>query len=102
VVSVKVLDPQFESQTKNKLNNAEVAGAVQTVLSAQLATWLDEHPSEVRRIIDKGIIAARAREAARKARDLVVRKSALDGISLPGKLADCTEKNPKRCETSMF
>jgi DNA gyrase subunit B len=98
VVSVKVLDPQFESQTKNKLNNAEVGPAVQTVVNAGLDQFLQESPTDARRIIEKCLTAARAREAARKARDLVIRKSALEGLTLPGKLADCTEKDPSNCE----
>ncbi len=98
VVSVKVLDPQFESQTKNKLNNAEVGPAVQTIVNAGLDQFLSENPLDGRRIIEKCLTAARAREAARKARDLVIRKSALEGLTLPGKLADCTEKDPSRCE----
>jgi DNA gyrase subunit B len=98
VVSVKVLDPQFESQTKNKLNNAEVGPAVQTVVNAGLDQFLSENPTDGRRILEKCLTAARAREAARKARDLVIRKSALEGLTLPGKLADCTEKDPTRCE----
>jgi DNA gyrase subunit B len=98
VISVKVLDPQFESQTKNKLNNAEVGPAVQTVVNAGLDQFLQENPTDARRIIEKCLTAARAREAARKARDLVIRKSALDGLTLPGKLADCTEKDPRNCE----
>ncbi len=98
VVSVKIHDPQFESQTKNKLNNSEVKNAVQTVVSEALGQFLIENPSDARKIIEKGLVAARAREAARKARDLVIRKSALEGMTLPGKLADCTEKDPERCE----
>jgi DNA gyrase subunit B len=98
VVSVKVLDPQFESQTKNKLNNAEVGPVVQTIVNAGLDQFLSENPLDGRRIIEKCLTAARAREAARKARDLVIRKSALEGLTLPGKLADCTEKDPSRCE----
>ncbi len=98
VISVKVLDPQFESQTKNKLNNAEVGPAVQTVVNAGLDQFLSENPGDGRRIIEKCLVAARAREAARKARELVIRKSALEGLTLPGKLADCTEKDPSRCE----
>ena len=98
VISVKVHDPQFESQTKNKLNNTEVKTAVQTAVGEALTQYLVEHPSDARRIIEKGLIAARAREAARKARDLVIRKSALEGMTLPGKLADCSEKDPERCE----
>jgi DNA gyrase subunit B len=98
IISVKVLDPQFESQTKNKLNNAEVGPAVQTVVNAGLDEFLSENPTDARRIIEKCLTAARAREAARKARELVIRKSALDGLTLPGKLADCTEKDPRRSE----
>ena len=98
VVSVKVLDPQFESQTKNKLNNAEVGPAVQSVVNAGLDQFLSENPTDGRRIIEKCLTAARAREAARKARELVIRKSALEGLTLPGKLADCTEKDPTKCE----
>jgi DNA gyrase subunit B len=98
VISVKVLDPQFESQTKNKLNNAEVGPAVQTVVNAGLDQFLSENPTDGRRIIEKCLTAARAREAARKARELVIRKSALEGLTLPGKLADCTEKDPSNCE----
>ncbi|MBV9544432.1 MAG: DNA topoisomerase (ATP-hydrolyzing) subunit B [Chloroflexi bacterium] len=98
VVSVKVMDPQFESQTKNKLNNAEVGPAVQSIVNAGLDQFLSENPLDARRIIEKCLTAARAREAARKARDLVIRKSALEGLTLPGKLADCTEKDPSRCE----
>jgi DNA gyrase subunit B len=98
VVSVKVLDPQFESQTKNKLNNAEVGPAVQSVVNAGLDQFLSENPTDGRRIIEKCLTAARAREAARRAREAVIRKSALEGLTLPGKLADCTEKDPRRCE----
>ncbi len=98
VVSVKVIDPQFESQTKNKLNNAEVGPAVQTIVNAGLDQFLSENPLDGRRILEKCLTAARAREAARKARELVIRKSALEGLTLPGKLADCTEKDPSRCE----
>jgi DNA gyrase subunit B len=98
VISVKVLDPQFESQTKNKLNNAEVGPAVQTIVNSGLDQFLAENPNDGRRIIEKCLTAARAREAARKARELVIRKSALEGLTLPGKLADCTEKDPTNCE----
>jgi DNA gyrase subunit B len=98
VISVKVLDPQFESQTKNKLNNAEVGPAVQTAVNAGLDQFLSENPTDGRRIIEKCLTAARAREAARKAREAVIRKSALEGLTLPGKLADCTEKDPSNCE----
>jgi DNA gyrase subunit B len=98
VISVKVLDPQFESQTKNKLNNAEVGPAVQSAVNAGLDQFLQENPTDARRIIEKCLTAARAREAARKARELVIRKSALEGLTLPGKLADCSEKDPRKCE----
>jgi DNA gyrase subunit B len=98
VVSVKVLDPQFESQTKNKLNNTEVGPAVQSVVNAGLDQFLSENPTDGRRIIEKCLTAARAREAARRAREAVIRKSALEGLTLPGKLADCTEKDPSSCE----
>jgi DNA gyrase subunit B len=98
VVSVKVLDPQFESQTKNKLNNAEVGPAVQSVVNSGLDQFLSENPTDGRRIIEKCLTAARAREAARRAREAVIRKSALEGLTLPGKLADCTEKDPSKCE----
>jgi DNA gyrase subunit B len=98
VISVKVLDPQFESQTKNKLNNAEVGPAVQSVVNAGLDQFLSENPTDGRRIIEKCLTAARAREAARRAREAVIRKSALEGLTLPGKLADCTEKDPSNCE----
>jgi DNA gyrase subunit B len=98
VVSVKVLEPQFESQTKAKLNNAEVQGHVSLALSEGLTQYLEESPSEGRRIIEKSLTAARAREAARKARDLVQRKSLLESSTLPGKLADCSERDPALCE----
>jgi DNA gyrase subunit B len=98
VISVKLTDPQFEGQTKAKLGNAEVKGQVQTAVSQSLAQYLDENPGDGRRIIEKCLTAARAREAARKARDLVIRKGALDGLSLPGKLADCQERDPARSE----
>ncbi|MFN2462955.1 MAG: DNA topoisomerase (ATP-hydrolyzing) subunit B [Candidatus Dormibacteria bacterium] len=98
VVSVKLEEPQFESQTKNKLGNSEVAGQVQAAFAEGLMEYLMEHPSEARRIIEKSVIAARAREAARKARDLVQRKSLLESATLPGKLADCSERDPSRCE----
>ena len=98
VISVKLTDPQFEGQTKAKLGNAEVKGQVQTAVSESLGQYLDEHPADGRRIIEKCLTAARAREAARKARDLVLRKGALEGMSLPGKLADCQERDPSRSE----
>ena len=98
VISVKLLEPQFEGQTKTKLGNAEVQGHVSTVLADGLSQYLDENPAEGRRIIEKSLTAARAREAARKARDLVQRKSLLESTTLPGKLADCSERDPHRCE----
>jgi DNA gyrase subunit B len=98
VVSVKLLEPQFEGQTKTKLGNAEVQGQVSAVLMECLTQYLDENPGEGRRIIEKSLTAARAREAARKARDLVQRKSLLESSTLPGKLADCSERDPSRCE----
>ena len=98
VISVKLTDPQFEGQTKAKLGNAEVKGQVQAAVADSLGQYLDENPADGRRIIEKCLTAARAREAARKARDLVIRKGALDGMSLPGKLADCQERDPARSE----
>jgi DNA gyrase subunit B len=98
VISVKLTEPQFEGQTKAKLGNAEVKGQVQTALAEALNQYLEENPGDGRRIIEKCLTAARAREAARKARDLVIRKGALDGLSLPGKLADCQERDPARSE----
>jgi DNA gyrase subunit B len=98
VISVKLTDPQFEGQTKAKLGNAEIKGQVQTAVGEGISQFLDENPGDARRIIDKSLTAARAREAARKARDLVVRKSALEGSALPGKLADCQERDPERSE----
>jgi DNA gyrase subunit B len=98
VISVKLTDPQFEGQTKAKLGNAEVKGQVQAAVADALTQYLEENPGDGRRIIDKCLTASRAREAARKARDLVIRKGALDGLSLPGKLADCQERDPERSE----
>ena len=98
VISVKLVEPQFEGQTKAKLGNAEVKGQVQTVVSDGLTQYLEENPGDGRRIIEKCLTASRAREAARKARDLVIRKGVLDGLSLPGKLADCQERDPERSE----
>jgi DNA gyrase subunit B len=98
VVSVKLPEPQFEGQTKTRLGNAEVKGQVESFVGEELGRYLEEHPSEGRRIIEKCIMSAHAREAARKARDLVTRKGLLDGTMLPGKLADCSERDPRHCE----
>ena len=98
VISVKLTDPQFEGQTKAKLGNADVKGIVQAVVTDGIIQHLEENPADGRRIIEKSLTAARAREAARKARDLVIRKGALDGMALPGKLADCQERDPARSE----
>ena len=98
VISVKLTDPQFEGQTKTKLGNAEVKGIVETTIGETLSQYLEEHPIDARRIIDNCVTAQKAREAAKKARELVIRKNALDGSSLPGKLADCQERNPELSE----
>jgi DNA gyrase subunit B len=98
VVSVKLTEPQFEGQTKAKLGNAEISGQVEAAVADALGQYLDENPGDGRRIIEKCLTSARAREAARKARDLVIRKGALEGLSLPGKLADCQERDPARSE----
>ena len=98
VVSVKLTDPQFEGQTKNKLGNPEVAGQVNSVVAEALQYYLEDNPADSKRIVEKCQTAQRAREAARKARDLIIRKNAMDGGGLPGKLADCSEKNPALCE----
>lgn len=98
IISVKIEDPQFEGQTKQKLGNSEARGAVDSIVSRQLTIFLEQHPDVGKIIIEKSVLSQRAREAARKARDLTRRKSALDGAALPGKLADCTDKDPKNCE----
>jgi len=98
VISVKIREPQFEGQTKTRLGNAEVAGQVTAAVNDALGQYLEENPQDARRIVEKCLTAFRAREAARKARDLVLRKGALDGFSLPGKLADCSERDPEKCE----
>ena len=98
VLSVKLMDPQFEGQTKSKLGNADVKSAVESVVAEHLTIYLEDHPNEARRIMERCVLAQRAREAARKARDLVIRKNALDGSGLPGKLADCSERDPSRSE----
>jgi DNA gyrase subunit B len=95
VISVKLPEPQFEGQTKTRLGNAEMKGLVESAMGTELSTWLEEHPQDARRIIEKCLTAARAREAARKARDLVIKKGVLDDSILPGKLADCSERNPE-------
>ena len=98
VISVKLQDPQFEGQTKGKLGNPEIRAQVESALAEEVSIWLGENPKEARRIIEKSITSQRAREAARKARDLIIRKNAMDGGALPGKLADCSDKNPENCE----
>ena len=98
IISVKIEDPQFEGQTKQKLGNSEARGAVDNVVSDQLMIFLEQNPSIAKVILEKSILAQRARDAARKARDLTRRKTALDGMALPGKLADCSDKNPENCE----
>ena len=98
IISVKIEEPQFEGQTKQKLGNSEARGAVDAVVSRTLEIFLEQNPSVAKTIVEKSVLAQRAREAARKARDLTRRKSALEGLSLPGKLADCTDKDPKNCE----
>ena len=98
IVSVKIEDPQFEGQTKQKLGNSEARGAVDSIVSEQLTYFLEQNPIVAKTICEKSILAQRAREAARKARDLTRRKTALEGLSLPGKLADCSDKDPKNCE----
>ncbi len=98
VISVKVLEPQFEGQTKTKLGNSEVRGQVETVFSETFTQYLEENPPDARRIIEKCLVAARARDAAKRARELVQRKSLLESATLPGKLADCSERDPSLCE----
>ena len=98
IISVKIEEPQFEGQTKQKLGNSEARGAVDAVVSRTLEIFLEQNPSVAKTIVDKSVLAQRARDAARKARDLTRRKSALEGLSLPGKLADCTDKDPQNCE----
>ena len=98
IVSVRVTEPEFEGQTKTKLGNSEVLGIVNSMMNDKLATYLEEHPKEAKAILDKALSASRAREAARKARELVRRKSVLESTTLPGKLADCSSKNPAECE----
>ncbi|MBR4831152.1 MAG: DNA topoisomerase (ATP-hydrolyzing) subunit B [Butyrivibrio sp.] len=98
IISVKIEDPQFEGQTKQKLGNSEARGAVAGIVGEQLTYFLEQNPNVAKQILEKAILAQRARDAARKARDLTRRKSALDGLGLPGKLADCSDKDPKNCE----
>ena len=98
IISIKIPDPQFEGQTKQKLGNSEARGAVDAVVSEKLTYFLEQNPSVAKIIIEKAVLAQRARDAARKARDLTRRKTALEGMSLPGKLADCSDKNPENCE----
>jgi DNA gyrase subunit B len=98
IISVKIPEPQFEGQTKGKLGNIEVKSTVESVVAEGLGLYLEEHPDDAKRIIDKCVTTAKAREAARKARDLIIRKSALDTGTLPGKLADCSERDPEQCE----
>ena len=98
MISVKVAEPQFEGQTKTKLGNSEVAGAVSQVVSEMLDTWLEENPNDARTVVNKVILAAKARIAARKAREAVQRKTVLGGGGLPGKLADCSESDAAQCE----
>ena len=98
IISVKIEDPQFEGQTKQKLGNSEARGAVDSIVSSQLQIFLEQNPAIGKSIVEKSVMAQRAREAARKARDFTRRKSALEGMSLPGKLADCSDKDPSKCE----
>jgi DNA gyrase subunit B len=98
VVSIKLAEPQFEGQTKGKLGNIEIKSQVESAVNEGLALYLEEHPDDARKILEKCILASKAREAARKARDLIIRKSGLESGTLPGKLADCSEKDPAQCE----
>jgi DNA gyrase subunit B len=98
IISIKIAEPQFEGQTKQKLGNSEARGAVESVVTEQLTYFLEQNPAVAKMICEKSILAQRARDAARKARDLTRRKTALEGMSLPGKLADCSDKDPKNCE----
>ena len=98
IISIKIEEPQFEGQTKQKLGNSEARGAVDSVVTEQLTYFLEQNPDVAKNICEKSLLAQRAREAARKARDLTRRKTALEGTALPGKLADCSDKNPKNCE----
>ncbi len=98
IISVKLAEPQFEGQTKGKLGNIEIKSQVESAVNEGLGLYLEEHPDDARKIIEKCVISSRAREAARKARDLIIRKSGLDSGTLPGKLADCSEKDPAQCE----
>ena len=98
IISIKIQEPQFEGQTKQKLGNSEARGAVENVVSEQLTYFLEQNPQVAKIICEKAVLAQRARDAARKARDLTRRKSALEGMSLPGKLADCSDKDPSKCE----
>ena len=98
IISVKIEDPQFEGQTKQKLGNSEARSAVDSVVSEQLTYFLEQNPSVAKTIVEKSVLAQRAREAARRARDLTRRKTALENTALPGKLADCSDKDPKNCE----
>ena len=98
IISIKLGDPQFEGQTKQKLGNSEARGAVDAVVSEKLTYFLEQNPTVAKIIVEKAVLAQRARDAARKARELTRRKTALEGMSLPGKLADCSDKNPENCE----
>ena len=98
IISIKIEEPQFEGQTKQKLGNSEARGAVDSVVSEKLTYFLEQNPDVAKNICEKSLLAQRAREAARKARDLTRRKTSLDGGTLPGKLADCSDKDPKNCE----